>query len=352
MTITKITTHIEDARRRLLAQYRGKTTVDGSLKAGTQQIQDLEDCFWDMMWKRSVNSAFGYQLDVLGKIVGQPREGWSDAAYRIAIIAKIGVNISQGRPEDLIAIFLVLMGCTRAQYVPIFPAKCMILGNFLPLDAEQLLIDGNMEAADVAAWTVVNNATLSKQNASPSGGLQNLRIAYTDTPNPGASQDCLAVGEWYWLKGRFRTDAIGTGHLGTITHDGNIITTLMPWLDWYTFDVIFQATSQIIEIGSDYDAAGFVEFDSCSVRRLLVGNLEDIYRACTRVLPVGVKLISIGWFEGEGHDPIWDGGEEPNDGDGDGLNHFFGFEDDPDALPYGETDDPTVGGNYAELMLF
>ena len=48
--------------------------------------------------------AEGQQLDNLGEIVGETRQGRSDEDYLIAIRAKIKLNISSGTIEDVLAV--------------------------------------------------------------------------------------------------------------------------------------------------------------------------------------------------------------------------------------------------------
>lgn len=349
MSSPKIQNHVEDARNRLLAQYYGKPRIEGLLRGLTLEAQNVEDTLYDMYWKRSVFAAEGAQLDIIGNLVGQPREGWSDAVYRIHIFGKIAINTAQGSPENLIAMFIMMMQCNKAHYFPVFPAECYIMGDFAPIDTEELLEDHNMEDAGVGEWTSVNDAILTKDNVIFNGGLQSLKIEYDGTAEPGAAQDCLAIGQWYWLKGYFRTPVLGAQ--GGIIYNGvTPIGYLVPWLDFYKFDILFQATDQWLEFSTDLAVAGHVWYDSLSCRRLLVDNLADVYEACLKVVPVGVKLIGIGWYEGSGS---WgDDDEDDDDPEDPNYNQYFSFEGDPDGLGFGDALDPTVGGKFASLFVW
>lgn len=353
MTTAKITNHVAQAKARLLSQYKDKERVECMIQAFSQGYQDIEECLFKMYYERSVNSAIGEQLDIIGFIVGQPRYGWDDDAYRVLILGKIGANISKGTPEELISMFKLLMKCTKAHYYPYYPAEVYIIGNFAPVDTEQLLIDGNMEAAGVADWTVTNDAVLTKETTDPHGtGIRNLRVAWGGTANPGASQIMLSVGQKYWLRGFVRNDGVAT-HVPTIYNGGVPIQALIPYGDWYDFDVIFEATSQELTLGGEFDEAGYIEYDSCACRRLLIDNLPEIYTMCEKVIPVGVKLIGIGWYNDDGHDDIWDGDDEDDDDpdDPDPNNVYFSFEGDPNGLGFGDILDPTVGGKFASLFV-
>ncbi len=50
----------------------------------------------------------GASLDILGKVVGQPREGRDDAIYRTWVKARVKVNRSGGTGADLVSIFTAL----------------------------------------------------------------------------------------------------------------------------------------------------------------------------------------------------------------------------------------------------
>lgn len=70
----------------------------------------------------------------------------------------------------------------------------------------QLLTDGDMEAAGVAAWSVDHSATLTKETSSPQSGTQWLKIAYNGVANPGAYQSVVTSGKRYKLSGYIKGD--------------------------------------------------------------------------------------------------------------------------------------------------
>ena len=114
---TRITDHVDAALARLISQFRSpKPVLHGMIRSYVDQLQGLEDVLWDVLNHRLLDpapgesvGAEGVQLDILGKIVGQPRLGLSDAAYRTAIKLRIRVNRSRGSSEDLIQILRLAM---------------------------------------------------------------------------------------------------------------------------------------------------------------------------------------------------------------------------------------------------
>ncbi len=107
--IEKITNYLELAKERLIHQYKDKVYIESLLGSFSPQIQELENVFFDLLEKRSIDTAEGYQLDQLGKIVGQARQGMSDEEYRIRLKARIIQNTSFGEPERLITIFDMIL---------------------------------------------------------------------------------------------------------------------------------------------------------------------------------------------------------------------------------------------------
>jgi len=72
--------------------------------------QDVENAFQQLLTGRFVDTAIGEQLDIIGKIVGQPRNGQDDDTYRRFIRAEIRANRSDGVFEDLIAVAELVVG--------------------------------------------------------------------------------------------------------------------------------------------------------------------------------------------------------------------------------------------------
>ncbi len=68
------------------------------------EIQAVEDALKQLFTGYWIEYAVGSQLDALGKLVGQKRQGFIDDDYRRLIRAKISVNRSKGRIEDLIKV--------------------------------------------------------------------------------------------------------------------------------------------------------------------------------------------------------------------------------------------------------
>ena len=129
-----ISTHIKDALKRLITQYKNTSHIKWIIEAYGDQIQELEYVFRDLINERSIVSSHAKQLDGIGDILGEARKHLDDDAYRIVLISKIAKNISEGTPEDMIAIFKLLSQSEFVQYGEIYPGSITLNGintNFI-----------------------------------------------------------------------------------------------------------------------------------------------------------------------------------------------------------------------------
>ena len=130
---TPITDHQLAAVARLIAQYKGKTTVEGTVSALVAPIQTIEDALVSLNQFRALETAVGVQLDLLGQIIGLARvANQSDDSYRQAIKAKIQANTSEGQPSAIVATFLLLTGVSKCLLDEFFPAALMIESTYVP----------------------------------------------------------------------------------------------------------------------------------------------------------------------------------------------------------------------------
>ncbi len=100
--------HVEAGLGRLIARWKGKPNLEAILRSYLEQIQELEEAIWFVIFGRMPDYAEGDQLDQLGKIVGRARNGMPDDLFRVYIKAQIRVNRSNGTPLDLIEILQLI----------------------------------------------------------------------------------------------------------------------------------------------------------------------------------------------------------------------------------------------------
>lgn len=132
-----VTDHTEQALELLIEQYRGLPRLSGLIAAITNRIQELEDANWDVLNKRLLDytdrngnpaHAVAAQLDAVGRLVGQPRNGQDDATYLLYVRARIFLNKSRGRRGQIIQL-IQLIEPALFTYDEFYP--CTVLIQFM-----------------------------------------------------------------------------------------------------------------------------------------------------------------------------------------------------------------------------
>lgn len=127
--VTPISTHVADAKARLMHQFKDKANLEALLDAITAQVQTLEDDMMDLSDVLDIDLMTGVNLDNIGEIIGQDREGRSDANYRIAMRERIAANSSSGTPDEIITAFASITGAANVDYDEDPPAGFVIYGD-------------------------------------------------------------------------------------------------------------------------------------------------------------------------------------------------------------------------------
>jgi hypothetical protein len=103
-----VTIHQHKAKIRTIERWRTKAGFAALQASYTPEIQEVENAAWDVLVSRMLDYAAGEQLDLLGRIVGEARNGRSDPNYRVRLRARIAINSSLGRPKDIVAVLKLL----------------------------------------------------------------------------------------------------------------------------------------------------------------------------------------------------------------------------------------------------
>lgn len=178
--------YLGDARDRITDQFKGKRVIDKYLQLLLSGSSELQDAMEQVQTLRSIDTAVGVQLDVIGIIVGRPRglvsaelfqyfgfqgasqagsfgsssdptvgSPWyslgapmdisrepSDEEYRLILKAKIIKNRTLARPEDVIDAYKFLFGASRVTIVESGLAEVRIgIGKILTSVERGLLFD-------------------------------------------------------------------------------------------------------------------------------------------------------------------------------------------------------------------
>lgn len=141
---TQITDHVEQAKERLAGRDKTPNT-EAFIGILTGQIQDAEDAWWQLYAERGVNDAVGAQLDDIGVIVGQPRDGASDDDYRRFLSARIAANNSEGTLNDFIKVARSIINdaSLTVRLEPQYPAALVVYieGGSITAGTADILIE-------------------------------------------------------------------------------------------------------------------------------------------------------------------------------------------------------------------
>lgn len=97
-------------RKRLYWQFRSKPRWQALADLLAAQAQDLEDATQTLFSFPNIDDSEGPQLDLIGRIIGQVRLGTSDAVYRMYLKARVLINRSSGRFDELYAVLKAAFG--------------------------------------------------------------------------------------------------------------------------------------------------------------------------------------------------------------------------------------------------
>ncbi len=127
MTITRIN-QVESGLEKLLYQFKEKTNITSILTTYLQQAQSTQENYEEMLDERSIFTAIGVQLDMIGKLIGEERFGREDEEYRTAIFIKVSINSSDGTMPSIRQIVGTLTGLNDDQitFVEHYPAGVYI----------------------------------------------------------------------------------------------------------------------------------------------------------------------------------------------------------------------------------
>ncbi len=135
MSLTHITNHETRALARLLEQFKESDQLKDFIRAIFKPIQTAENDNWALYTERWPNTAVGAQLDALGAIVGQPREGRTDSVYALWIQGRILINRSTGLADDTLRLLLLLAPNAEHELVEQHPAGYRV-DSFALLDTD------------------------------------------------------------------------------------------------------------------------------------------------------------------------------------------------------------------------
>ena len=140
MSLTKNNNHEAEAPKLFIVQFQDSPNMVAFIKLMARQVQELEDAQFEILFEVSdITIAIGEQLDNLGRILNDQRNGRTDVDYRVGLLARINLNLSEGTGEDLIALVLGVVGPNSITLQEFFPAHFdLIIEDPVPAEAGNL----------------------------------------------------------------------------------------------------------------------------------------------------------------------------------------------------------------------
>lgn len=120
MIATRLTTHIADAKARMLTQFVGRPIITSIISMLAGAVQDAEDLAYPVGEGRQLAHAQGVQLDRIGELVGFARGGLEDGPYRVLLLATIASNNSKADTETLLRIIESVFSAKGGQVISPF----------------------------------------------------------------------------------------------------------------------------------------------------------------------------------------------------------------------------------------
>jgi hypothetical protein len=108
--------HADRACDKLTSMFRGRMRIEGMLRSFANRSQKIEDTERRLLsafanWSDVTHPDFlSFILDLIGKVVGEPRDGRTDSKYIPALKIRIMINRSDGTDPTIDAILDALGG--------------------------------------------------------------------------------------------------------------------------------------------------------------------------------------------------------------------------------------------------
>jgi hypothetical protein len=131
-------------------QFKESENFNKILKIIASECDDLVGVFNQIKTAFYLESAIGVQLDIIGQIVQEERNGLNDQDYREAIKFKIFLNTSKGKVEEIIFILKTITDATKIIYSDHPPAGYTIYSDGSTIQGNLNDFIDNLSAAGVS----------------------------------------------------------------------------------------------------------------------------------------------------------------------------------------------------------
>lgn len=139
-----------DIKSLIPEQYKDATNLNILLEILSTPFDDLKVVFSDLKNILNLESAQGAQLDLIGDIVREKRNGRSDSDYIIGIRFKIFKNTSRGFVDDVVKALKFITSASKVIYSDNPPASYTIYTNGTALTNDIKILIDKLSAAGVS----------------------------------------------------------------------------------------------------------------------------------------------------------------------------------------------------------
>ncbi len=181
--IEAITDHTTRALARLKTVFRSSVEFQGLISALATQAQVLEDAINDAREilrdpALCVTRSKDATLTRIGKLVKARAQGsLTQAEFRDLILGQIQVNISQGNPDALIAIFNAALGPSIGNVAQVSDSDPSLLPTGYRGGVGVLYLSGVLDFGNFTSLEFARNAMALIKSATPAGGRTLVTIA-------------------------------------------------------------------------------------------------------------------------------------------------------------------------------
>jgi hypothetical protein len=148
-----IVDHVEQAQGNFISQYRDKPRFNAKTAAIVVQLQEIENAIYDLWLSSWIDTAEDQQLDDIGDLVGQKRQGFIDEDYRPLIKARIKTNRSDGQIEQMNEILNLILGdATDSGTREFYPAALVAETYSVPISPSFIWRDFLKRAKGGGVW--------------------------------------------------------------------------------------------------------------------------------------------------------------------------------------------------------
>lgn len=174
---------VDDGADRLVQDFKIKRNIRLILASWLEQVKRLDDLAVDALYSHLLATAVGVQLDRAGAIVGEQRNGATDADYRATIYLAARARASTGRTLDTFEIMALILGAQDFEYAESWPggytlavynfpsaalffALLRLLGYAKPAGFRGLLSVSMRPAAQAMRWGSASSPSAGRGPAS------------------------------------------------------------------------------------------------------------------------------------------------------------------------------------------